>query len=69
MANAAPRERALLSRIAMSSVLDSASIGRGCEEALANLQHFGLVDVDKQGALRLCGRLLQAWAERNGSVA
>ena len=62
-------ERVLLSRIAMSSVLDSASIGRECEEALANLQHFGLVDVDKQGSLRLCGRLLQAWVERNGSVA
>ena len=69
MADAAPEGRALLSRIAMSSGLDSASLGRECEEALANLQHFGLIEVDKQGSLRLCGRLLQAWVERNGRVA
>ena len=61
-------ERSVLSRIAMNVGLATSSIEREFEDALANLEHFGLVEGDEQGALRVRGGLLQAWVERNGVI-
>lgn len=62
-------ERRILTSVcrAQDQVLEEGAVEAGLDEALANLEHFGLI-VQAGGRLRLAGSLLQNWLERRLAI-